>query len=66
MSFLPKWCGMDFIKWTGNASMETKNDAHCWMVIIRVGLLGQSFRVGFYCILQQFGNQKFWVVGENG
>jgi hypothetical protein len=46
--------------------METKNDAHCWMVIIRVGLLGQSFRVGFYCILQQFGNQKFWVVGENG
>jgi hypothetical protein len=46
--------------------METKNDAHCWMVIIRVGLLGQSFRVGFYYILQQFGNQKFWVVGENG
>lgn len=34
--------------------------------LLRVGLLGQSCRVGFYCILQQFGNQKFWVVGENG
>jgi hypothetical protein len=65
MSSLLKWCGMELIKWNGNSSMETKKDPHCWMVI-KGYVIGSKFRVGFYCILQQFGDQKLRVVCENG